>query len=77
MKSPARNETALRGAGSGDKNEISQRDLADHLQDLAAKPADRLDGEEWAEFQAEDHEVQEVPRDYAWFGDFDVVRGAF
>merc|ERR1719201_2631812 len=51
---------ALTNQRSGDKNEISQRDLADHLQDLAAKPADRLDGEEWAEFQAEDHEVQEV-----------------
>jgi hypothetical protein len=52
---------ALENQRPGDlSNEISQRDLANHLENLAAKPADRLDGEEWAEFQAADHEVQEV-----------------
>ena len=33
-------------AGASD-NEISQRDLANHLSDLAAQPAERLDGGEW------------------------------
>jgi len=31
------------------KNEISQRELADHLHDLAELPAQRLDGKEWGD----------------------------
>jgi len=42
-----------KGAVSG---EISQRDLAEHLKDLSAKPAERLDGEAWGALQASEGE---------------------
>ena len=39
---------SLRARGApAHHNEISQRDLANHLSDLAAQPAERLDGGEW------------------------------
>merc|ERR1719183_1811513 len=44
----AREQLASQAARSGAVDgEISQRDLASHLSDLAAKPAERLDGEAW------------------------------
>jgi len=42
------------------QGEISQRDLANHLADMAGKPAERLDGESWEEFWADPSEVLEV-----------------
>lgn len=53
--------------GSGE-NEISQRDLASHLQDLANKAAPRLDGEPWGPLtedkadSVETFEVRSSPR---------------
>lgn len=50
-------------------NEISQRDLANHLQKLASMPAERLDGQEWGELSisssepvTETYEVRASPR---------------
>ena len=49
--------------------EVSQRDLANHMHDLAALPAQRLDGEEWGELRltdadqiTESFEVRSSPR---------------
>jgi hypothetical protein len=39
------------------ESEISQRDLADHLQDLASQPAQRLDGEEWGQLVVTDFDT--------------------
>jgi len=54
------------------ENEISQRDLANHLQELASKPAKRLDGENWQELVVTDtdeitetFEVRSSPRQTA------------
>lgn len=44
----ARETLASGSARAGAKDgEVSQRDLADHMKDLAGLPAERLDGEEW------------------------------
>jgi len=58
---------ANRAAGQGvvfgeedDIGEVSQRDLADHLSGLAAKPAERLDGEAWGSLDAAGLEYVEV-----------------
>ena len=42
------------------ESEISQSDLADHLQDLASAPAARLDGEAWGVLDASDTEVTQT-----------------
>jgi len=44
----ARDNMAASGSGNAD-NDVSQRDLANHLEQLASLPAQRLDGEEWGE----------------------------
>lgn len=50
-------QAARSGAG---ESEISQRDLADHLADMNARPAARLDGEEWGDLSAAGEEITQV-----------------
>ena len=45
-------EALVKGMGGEKQGEISQRDLADHLQEMATTKVDRLDGEEWGELTA-------------------------
>ena len=47
---------AMTSAATGSE-EVSQRDLAKHLADIAALPAQRLDGEEWGELKLTDSDV--------------------
>ena len=61
----ARDAMSAKGVGNAD-GEISQKDLAKHLKDMALAPAARLDGEEWGALEVDEvtqvFEVRSSPR---------------
>jgi len=57
----ARDALSSKAWRRGDKeSEISQRDLAKHMEEMAGEEAARLDGEEWGELNADGAELTET-----------------